>query len=273
MELLQVHAHEYAEKSTRIHLAMEQVASGDIWADHKARTHLIIELEDLQEMCATGELPVTKVRVDHLLHCLRVGSLNSQEARAMRESLNNNLFSRYLLDLRSRLVDELSTKLFFQLPHSRKELFEKPCAKWESVIARWPETILDIEEAGKCFALSRYAASVFHCVQIIEHGLLRLGNFLGVHDPHSGWTAVAGKLRKIVETDYDKKTDFEKQNSAFIEQMQGTVEALKNAWRNKISHAHGKLVLMGADFTPDVAEEIMTASRAFMRRLSEELPT
>jgi len=113
---------------------------------------------------------------------------------------------------------------------------------------------------------------VFHCIQVIEHGLLHLGKFLGVSDPHSGWSAVASKLKKIVDTEYTRKTDFEKRHAAFIEQMQGTVEALKNAWRNKISHAHGKLTLLGADLTPDIAEEIMTASRAFMRRLAEELP-
>jgi hypothetical protein len=51
------------------------------------------------------------------------------------------------------------------------------------------------------------------------------------------------------------------------------VEALKNAWRNKISHAHGKLIVMtGEEFHPDVAEEILTATRAFMRRLAEGLP-
>jgi hypothetical protein len=55
--------------------------------------------------------------------------------------------------------------------------------------------------------------------------------------------------------------------------MQGTVEALKNAWRNKISHVSGqRLLLVSSEFTPDTAEEIMTATRAFMRRLTESLP-
>jgi hypothetical protein len=44
------------------------------------------------------------------------------------------------------------------------------------------------------------------------------------------------------------------------------------AWHNKISHAQNKLVLMTADFSPDVAEEIRIASRSFMRRLATDLP-
>jgi hypothetical protein len=57
-----------------------------------------------------------------------------------------------------------------------------------------------------------------------------------------------------------------------LEQVHGTVVVLKDAWRNKIGHAHGRLILMRSDFTPDIAEEIMIAARGFMRRLATELP-
>lgn len=50
------------------------------------------------------------------------------------------------------------------------------------------------------------------------------------------------------------------------------MEALKNAWRNKISHAQGKLNLLSPAFTREIAEEILIATRAFMRRLAEGLP-
>jgi hypothetical protein len=59
---------------------------------------------------------------------------------------------------------------------------------------------------------------------------------------------------------------------AFLEQMHGTIGALNRAWRNKISHAQGRLVLMTSEFSPEVAEEIMVASRSFMWRLATELP-
>jgi hypothetical protein len=60
-------------------------------------------------------------------------------------------------------------------------------------------------------------------------------------------------------------TRFEKRNFAFLEQLHGTVGALKNAWRNKISHVEGRS-------QPEIAELILLASRAFMRRLAEGLP-
>jgi hypothetical protein len=114
---------------------------------------------------------------------------------------------------------------------------------------------------------------VFHCVQAIEQGLIHLGTFLSVNDPISGWSSVANELKKTIGKKHHDRTPFEQKHFAFIEQMQGLVEALKNAWRNKISHAHGqRLVLMSGDFTPDVAEDIMFASRSFLRRLAEDLP-
>ncbi len=127
---------------------------------------------------------------------------------------------------------------------------------------------------SKCFALSRYAGAVFHSVQTIECGLLDFGNFLGVNDPRSGWTAVSGKLAVLVtKTKYPDLDPLYQQHFTFLEQVQATVSALNSAWRNKISHAQGRLVLMTSEFLSEVAEEIMIASRSFMRGLATEMPT
>jgi hypothetical protein len=123
------------------------------------------------------------------------------------------------------------------------------------------------------FCILPFAASVFHNCQVVEIGLIELGSFISVSDPKSGWSAVAKALDKIVNRKtHLERTPFERQHFEFLEQLQGTVEALKNAWRNKISHAQGKLTLLTRDFTPEIAEEISFASRAFMRRLADGLP-
>jgi len=67
-------------------------------------------------------------------------------------------------------------------------------------------------------------------------------------------------------------TPFERQHYSLFEQLHGTITALKDAWHNKVSHAHGKLTLLTAYFSPDVAEEILFATRAFMRRLATDAP-
>jgi hypothetical protein len=171
-----------------------------------------------------------------------------------------------------RLIDEAENREFFVLTARESDYFKKPRRGWELSIARFPEITGDVEEASKCFALSRYGAAIFHSLQVVEAGLIELGVFIKVNDPKSGWTAVSAALNRILKKDHRDRTRFEKRNFHFLEQVHGTIEGLKNAWRNKISHAHGKLILMTPDFSPEISEEILFATRAFMRRLAEGLP-
>jgi hypothetical protein len=175
-------------------------------------------------------------------------------------------------ELRGRLIDEMESKCLWALTTREREYYEEPRKGWVEIIARVSNSVTDIEEASKCFALSRYAAAVFHSIQVVEVGLIELGEFICVNDPHSGWSAVSTALDKVIAKKHQDRTPFEQSNFKFLEQVQGTVGALKNAWRNKISHAEGRLTLMTKDFSPEVAEEILFATRAFMRRLADGLP-
>jgi hypothetical protein len=178
----------------------------------------------------------------------------------------------YSTALRVSLMSELESTLFLHVEYSVARYYREPRRDWQEVIARFPQTVSDIEECSKCYALGRYAASVFHSMQVLEHGLLALGEFMKIPDPKSGFTAVANALQRVKDTKYQNLSDFEKKHFAFFEQMHGSVHAIKDAWRNKVSHAQGKMVLMTADFSPAVAIEIYMATRAFMRRLATDLP-
>src|SRR5215470_8495322 len=114
--------------------------------------------------------------------------------------------------------------------------------------------------ASKCFACERYAAAVHHRLLVVEHGLLDLGTRIGVADPKSGWTAVTSQLYQIViKRDPTKTNAYSQTHYAPLEQIHGTIEALKKAWRNKVDHAQNVLRLMTSDFTPEVTEEIIVA--------------
>jgi hypothetical protein len=177
------------------------------------------------------------------------------------------------LELGGRLLDEMRGRLFFSLSLAEAEYYLHPLKKWEEIVNRFPDVITDVEESVKCFALSRYAATVFHSLQVVEMGLIELGRLIVVTDPQTGWNATTSRLKKILDAKYHDRTPFQQQYSPFLEQIDATTEVLKSAWRNKISHAQGKLVLLTRDFTPEVAEEILFASRSFMRRLATDAPT
>jgi hypothetical protein len=212
-------------------------------------------------------LPMTALSVRNFIKLIDSPNMFAQWTQAEMAFLSS------IREVQTRLTDELSLNLFFTLPASKKQFFDSPLLGWEEVIARFPETVSNIEEMSKCFALSRYAASVFHSVRAIESALIHLGKFLGVVDPLSGWTAVTSRLETlVVKTKHPDRPPQYQVCSNFLEQMNAVTQALKSAWRNKISHAQGSLILMTVDFSPDIAEEIMIASRSFMRRLATEMP-
>jgi hypothetical protein len=225
------------------------------------RRSALIAFTDMEPVCIFFELDASLVTV--------------RKFRVVLARPNSRLSDLYPLadELRGRLIDEMESKCLWALTTKEREYYEQPRNGWDEIIARFSDSITDVEEASKCFALSRYAAAVFHSVQIVEVGLIDLGEFIGVNDPHSGWTAVSNALDKIIAKKHQDRTAFERDNFKFLEQVQGTVAGLKNAWRNKISHVQGKLVLMTKDFSPEVAEEILFATRAFMRRLAAGLPS
>jgi hypothetical protein len=199
-------------------------------------------------------------------------TINTIDRILERASLDLRRLSDLLEVLLDRIRDELEEIVFFSLSLKEAGYYRDSIEGWELIAERFPSSLDDIEEARKCFAVSRYAACVFHATHIIEAGLIELGTFIGVNDPHSGWTAVSGALSSLLKKSYNDLTDFEKENKPFLEQVQGTVEAMKNSWRNKISHTEGKLYVMTTDFSPEIAEEILYAARAFMRKLAEGLP-
>jgi hypothetical protein len=178
-----------------------------------------------------------------------------------------------LSEIRSRLDDELSSRLFFGLSAGKAKFYDGYREGWEEVIDRFPPTLNDIEEMSKCFAFSRYPASVFHSLQVVEHGIVALGEHIGVTDPKRGWDATSRRLAELVSGGHRNLPSSLVGQFSFLEQVNQCVQAMKHAWRNKINHTEGRLTVLSSDFTSDIAEEIMMASRGFMRRLAAEMPT
>ncbi|MGH9647626.1 MAG: hypothetical protein ACRD4E_12520 [Bryobacteraceae bacterium] len=176
-------------------------------------------------------------------------------------------------DLRERLEDDLRGRMFLNLTPKEADLYNKPKDGWEDILSRFRGATGDVEEMRKCLALSRYPACVFHSMQVIEHGLIHLGEWLAVADHKPGWNATTRELSRIVSCPHPKRTAWEQKHFTFIEQMDAVSHSLMSAWRHKIDHAAGRLVLLPGDFSLEIVEDIVSASRNCMRRLATELPS
>jgi hypothetical protein len=243
-------------------------------------SRLEIDLQVIESLRAAGnpdEMPLTEAETQKAYDLLRrVGRLCSEigldVCRKHTDDLRENrqLFVVELQGLKKNMERELSCRCFVSIAPERIKAFTESLGGWREVAERFSAASDDIEEMNKCFALCRYSSSVFHSLMVVEHGLVALGKVLGANDPKEGWDASCKKLAQVVEAGYKANTtglDFD-----FLSQLNVCAQAMKLAWRNKINHATGKPIVMSGGFSPYVAEEIISASRAFMRRLTEGLP-
>lgn len=229
----------------------------DLYPKHKKT--IIEELKEIKKLCIELGLDASLESVEKMLSLTETATKYHE-------------FRKLADELEGRLLDQLKNRYCLSLTMAEAQFYAEPRKGWETIIDRFSATITDIEEMSKCFALGRHAASVFHSLQVVEIGLIELGTLIGAKDHQTGWNATTIKLQQIMAAKHSDRTAFQQQHSMFIEQILATTEILKRAWRNKVSHAQGKLTLLTTDFGAEVAEEIIVASRSFMRRLATEAP-
>jgi hypothetical protein len=135
-------------------------------------------------------------------------------------------------------------------------------------VGRNAPTLNDIEEAGKCLALNRNTACVFHLMRVMEVGLRALGASL--HDPridpkrNPTWDAILKKgdeelLKPLAQRAAEWQTD-----EAFFSTAHASLRAVKDAWRNPTMHVE-------RIYDDEAALEVWNAVRGFMRHLASKL--
>jgi hypothetical protein len=262
LEILRAYASKYMLLVSHLDTANVRMGVYDIWQDHLSRQELVGTLKSLHDICLSHDFPVTKTLAEKI-----IAALTDPKPTA-----GSELLQRYLFDLRNRFIDEAGAKIYLQIPFPKMPYFDSPTIGWEVVVGRFRDSIGDVEEMGRCFALSRYGGAVFHSLLVAEHGLIELGKEIGAADHKTGWDATCRQMKTLLDGGHPAYPEQLRVTFNSLEQINSAAQSMKLAWRNKVNHAAGRLVVMASDFVPDVAEEIIFATRAFMRRLATDLP-
>ncbi len=178
-----------------------------------------------------------------------------------------------LTELTRVIQREMKRTLFLHIPTEYAKWYQTPLEGWETVTDRFGGRVIgDIEEASKCFACDRYAAAVFHIMRVAEAGVLAVGECVNINDPKPSWHSVIGRLRNITqERKYPDLSPDEKKYFRVLEQVFPLMLGMQKAWRDKVTHVANRLILETGEIQSYVAEDIIIASRAFMRTLALEL--
>jgi hypothetical protein len=173
---------------------------------------------------------------------------------------NKARFDGSMEELAERIADEMSLHLLLFVPPERAGYYENKCHFGMDVADKFPSAISDVEEAGKCLALGRGTACVFHLMRVMEIGLKALAKGLDI--PYApSWESYLKQIEIKITGKHGNKSKRWKTEEPFYRDSSGDLQMVKIAWRNPTMH-------IVRSYTPEEAEDVFRAVRTFMQRVA-----
>lgn len=210
----------------------------------KARGEIKKHLSDLKESLTALGANNSVGETDFILKRLRTTDLKWTELKGLLEGL-------------TRLVGrEIEGAKLFALEPIKGPYYGLAAEVFgmEAVVA-FPRAEYDLEEAGKCVALARNTACVFHLMRAMETVLQILCGRLGVANVDKRWgfllQDIDSAIKMMADTDDRAKWSLTRSNLWHV----------KETWRNDTMHP-------GDKYTDAEARDVLEAVKVFVRSLS-----
>lgn len=211
--------------------------------------HLGSIVSDARKALEEFGLPLSAMQADRLARGLSSGAM-----------LDAGRASRSFEELMSRVSDEFRAHLLFQIDAQKASYYAKQDPFGPEVTARFPEVGHDLDEAYKCYALDRYTAAVFHVMRVLEVGVRRLGDDLGIPKaPRLTWGNLTRKCHEKLKVMPQGK-EKEKRREAV-----NHLDGVREVWRNTTMHPRPSA------YTEDEATDIIHNAKALMVSLASFL--
>lgn len=170
-------------------------------------------------------------------------------------------------DLLETMVHELHSVLFLPIRVSARDYLSDEQLFGNRVSSAFEDARYDIQEAGKCLALGRSTACVYHTMRVLEHGLCALADKFKIPFEHKSWNSVIEPIEKAIrdiKSGQRRKPKNWKANEQFYSEAATQFMHFKNAWRNYTAHKQ-------FTYTEESAEAIFRHVRDFMKHISGKL--
>ncbi len=158
---------------------------------------------------------------------------------------------------------ELSDKPVFTVASKHSHYLEAGNNAFGMVVENaFPSASKDIYEAGRCLALKRNTACVFHSMRIMEIGIKSTALCLGIPNPakpaERNWGVILKKISDAIEGKWPTSSSRMSGDGAFFEGVYASLDAVKNPWRNAAMHVE-------SIYDEEDAEHIFAAVKGFMQ--------
>ena len=231
---------------------IQQIAKNSDRETELAARHLALardHFKDIKSECATLELTYCSLHIDRFLRATENGHLTNGELHTKSDELAN------------RVRDELQSNVFMHLPKEKARFFtESRNIFGQGTLEMFPSIIVEVEEAGKCYAAGRNTAAVFHLMRIMEAGLKCAAAELSIPtETNPSWHSILKKFDEAIQAKHvhDDWTDF-------YNGLRARLYAVKDAWRNPTMH-------IDQNYGEEEALDIYNNVTSFMRHLSTRL--
>ena len=199
----------------------DQPGDGDELAKEDRRSLLAI-VEPLIEDCKNHDFRCSLATLKKIRHAINVKG----GSRSVLQPLWH--------EFAGRLQDELETTLFLALSALEAALFiQNEPVFGTTVHQRFPEASKEVMEAGRCLALGRGTACVFHTLRGLERGLIALHRAVGAPDPAKS-TRSWSKYLELMRSEIEKKKGTALET--FSERAWAMLDSINRAWRNPTMH-------------------------------------
>lgn len=225
------------------------------------RINILACVKKLRDSAETLQLGASKHAADAAFeNC--VARFRRRETFQHREQVDTIDELSYLVKAFS---DDMKSVCALTLPLQSAEMFDSPEARFgERALSAFPSIEYDVREAGRCFALERYTASVFHCMRIMEVGLEALSTVLDLNVA-TNWNNALNLIEKEIRgRSIATHGPGWKDDEAFYSEAAAHFRAVKNAWRNHAMHKR-------ETFDEERARGILQSTADLMRHLADRL--
>jgi hypothetical protein len=132
--------------------------------------------------------------------------------------------------------NELGSDLIFRIAFDKNIYFDKDALFGSDVATAFPSAADNIRNAGTCFAVEQWDASVFHLMRVLERGLDVLAVKFSIPFQNTTWHNIIEQIEKAVrKMDANYGADWKNQQK-FCSEAASQFMFLKEAWRNHIMH-------------------------------------
>ena len=226
------------------------ITDGNSILDQKQRTTWLHDAEAAGTLCHKLGLTYSELSVQRIKDCLSLrAEISYREMIGMTDELDH------------RIIDEMKSRTFFSIEPNKRALLSGTDLFGSEVAAAFPSANLDIEESGRCQALERWTASVFHSMRVLEIGLTALAKDMGIIKiDYKTWESLIQDIEKQITA----ASAGDKLKEQFYSEAALQFRYFKNAWRNHVMHVRDT-------YDEQRAETIFGHVKEFMVHLSTRL--